>query len=167
MLKGTVLKFAAASLILFGATSLQAQETTSEKASCSKTCTKGEGMKKQMKEKKKQAFIESLSEEQKANYASMKEQKDASRTSMEASFSAEQLAIVNNKELDKKAKREALKTTFTDAQKEQSKANRLAGKNAKDAFVATLSDEQKELMPKGRHGKGKKGGKKGHQERKG
>lgn len=160
MLKETVLKFAAASLILFGATSLQAQEAVSKKSACAKTCTKGKGMKKQNKESNKQAFIETLSKEQKNTFASLNEQKEMSRTALHDTFSPEQLAIVNNKELDKKAQHEALRATFTDAQKTQHEANKLASKNAKDSFVATLSDEQKALMPKGHHGKGKKDGRK-------
>ena len=167
MLKETVLKFAAASLILFGTTSLQAQEAAPEKTTCEKKCTKGKGMKKHKREDNKQAFIETLSESQKNTFASLKKQREDSRSAMKASFSPEQLAIVNNKALDRKAQKEALRATFTAEQKEQRQASKLAGKNAKDSFVATLSEEQKALMPKRRHGKGKKACEKGQKERRG
>ena len=148
MLRRILLKFGAVALILFGTLSMQSQETKSEN-------------------EQKQAFINSLTDTQKADYKSYREQKKALRKTMEATFSPEQLVILNNSELDKKAKREALKQTYTDAQKEQHKANKMTNKSAKEAFVATLSEEQKALMPKGlqvKQGKGKKKGKKKAQE---
>lgn len=160
MLKGIIAKSLVTAVLVFGSVAVRAQEAPPAKASCSKTCTKGEGM-------KKKAFMESLSEEQKQAYMSLKENKKASRAALEATFSPEQLAVVNNQELDKKAKKEALKATFTDAQKQQREANKAANKSAKEAFVASLSDEQKALMPERRKGKGKKACKKGKGEQKG
>jgi len=161
MLKGIVLKYAAASLIMFTATSLQAQEsTTTSKETCEKKCTESKG-------NKKHAFMDSLSEEQKATFTSLEKIKKDKKSAFEATFSPEQLAITKNEKLDRKQKHESLRATFTDAQKEQIKANREEGKVAKEAFVASLSEEQKALMPKRHRGKGKRGDKKGHHERKG
>lgn len=162
MLKGIIAKSLVTAVLVFGSVALRAQETApvKAKASCSKTCTKGKGM-------KKQAFINSLSEDQKATYAALEQAKKDKRTALEATFTPEQLAIAKNDALDKKAKRESLRATYTDAQKGQMKANKEEGRVAKEAFIATLSEEQKALMPKGGKGKGKKCDKKEKQERKG
>ena len=154
MIKGLIIKSTAVAIMMLAGSAAQAQEGAGkDKASCSVTCNKGEGM-------KKKAFMESLSDEQKVSYKKLKESRKADKEALHATFSPEQLAIVENKELDKKAKHEALKGTFTDAQKSKKKANKEAHKSAKEAFVATLSEEQKALMPKEHHGK------KGHKKEK-
>ena len=93
-------------------------------------------------------FMESLSDEQKAELQSHKEMRENHKKAFEATLTEGQLAIKNDESLSRKEKRQAMKASFTEEQKKMKTTHKNEMKAAKEKFEATLSDEQKALHEK-------------------